>query len=57
MMSPGRKLRVFLCHSSDDKPIVRELYHQLDLEGWIDVWLDEKSSIRAKTGIMRLNKP
>jgi hypothetical protein len=38
----SRQLRVFLCHSSDDKPTVRELYHRLDSEGWIDAWLDEK---------------
>jgi len=38
----SRPLRVFLCHSSDDKPTVRELYSRLALEGWIDAWLDEK---------------
>ena len=37
----SRPLRVFLCHSSDDKPTVRELYGRLDSEGWIDAWLDE----------------
>lgn len=37
----SRPLRVFLCHSSGDKPTVRELYRQLNVEGWIDVWLDE----------------
>ena len=36
------KLRVFLCHSSQDKPIVRELYQRLTAEGWIDPWLDEE---------------
>ena len=35
-------LRVFLCHSSGDKPIVRDLYQKLSAEGWIDVWLDEE---------------
>jgi hypothetical protein len=38
----SRPLRVFLCHSSDDKPPVREIYNRLDAEGWIDAWLDEK---------------
>ncbi len=38
----SRPLRVFLCHSSGDKPIVRELYQKLAAEGWIDVWLDEE---------------
>lgn len=43
MINPNsRPLRVFLCHSSDDKPTVRELYRRLDSEGWIDAWLDEK---------------
>lgn len=34
------KLRIFLCHSSEDKPAVRELYSRL-VELGIDVWLDE----------------
>ena len=40
--SASRALRVFLCHSSSDKPIVRELYQKLNTEGWMDVWLDEE---------------
>ena len=36
------KLRVFLCHASQDKPVVRELYHRLVAEPWIDPWLDEE---------------
>lgn len=41
-MPENRQLRVFLCHSSNDKPTVRELYRQLSAEGWMDVWLDEE---------------
>lgn len=37
-----RRLRVFLCHASQDKPVVRELYQRLLAEGWIDPWLDEE---------------
>jgi formylglycine-generating enzyme required for sulfatase activity len=37
-----RKLRVFLCHSSNDKPVVREVYKKLASEDWIDPWLDEE---------------
>lgn len=37
-----RPLRVFLCHASQDKPIVRELYQRLKAEKWIDPWLDEE---------------
>ena len=34
-------LRVFLCHSSGDKPAVRELYRTLKRDGF-DPWLDEE---------------
>lgn len=38
----SRSLRVFLCHSSNDKPAVRDLYHRL-LRSGIDPWLDEEN--------------
>jgi hypothetical protein len=38
-----RRLRVFLCHASEDKPAVRELYKRLAAEKWIDPWLDEEN--------------
>lgn len=38
----NRPLRVFLCHSSNDKPVVRELYQKLHAEPWIQPWLDEE---------------
>lgn len=38
----NRPLRVFLCHSSNDKPAVRELYQKLRAEPWIEPWLDEE---------------
>ena len=41
MMIENRPLRVFLSHSSKDNAIARELYHQLDAEGWMDVWFIE----------------
>ena len=37
-----RPLRVFLCHASQDKSVVRKLSYRLEDEGWIDAWLDEK---------------
>ena len=40
--SSNRPLRVFLCHSSNDKPVVRELYQKLRAETWIHPWLDEE---------------
>jgi formylglycine-generating enzyme required for sulfatase activity len=41
-MITNRPLRVFLCHSSNDKPAVRELYQKLLAETWIQPWLDEE---------------
>lgn len=40
-MIEKRPLRVFLCHSSKDNSIARELYHHLNAEGWMDVWFIE----------------
>jgi TIR domain len=37
----NRKLKVFLCHSKDDKPKVRELYRRLVADGF-DAWFDEE---------------
>jgi outer membrane protein assembly factor BamD (BamD/ComL family) len=36
-----RPLKVFLCHASGDKPLVRELYKRLIAEG-VDAWLDQE---------------
>ena len=41
MTAANRPLRVFLCHSSNDKPAVRELYNALKSQDWIDPWLDK----------------
>lgn len=41
-MTTNRPLRVFICHSSQDKPAVRELYQKLRAEPWIEPWLDEE---------------
>ena len=38
---PGRLLRVFLCHSSKDNSVARELSRQLNAEEWMDVWFIE----------------
>jgi len=40
-MTDNRKLKVFLCHSKDDKPKVRQLYRRLVATGF-DAWLDEE---------------
>lgn len=38
----NQSLKVFLCHGSEDKPIVRKLYHQLLASG-VEPWLDEEN--------------
>jgi formylglycine-generating enzyme required for sulfatase activity len=40
MTESKRQLRVFLCHASADKPVVRDLYRHLVRDG-VDVWMDE----------------
>src|SRR6266851_4793692 len=37
-----RQLRVFLCHSSGDKPMVRDLYLRLKQDGFAP-WFDEET--------------
>jgi hypothetical protein len=40
-MADSRKLKVFLCHSTDDKRKVRDLYRRLISDGF-NAWLDEE---------------
>ncbi len=51
-----RLLRVFLCHSSNDKPTVRELYQKLRAETWIDPWLDEEKLYPGQDWNMEIEK-
>lgn len=37
---PKTNINVFLCHSSKDKPKVRQYYERLKAEKWINPWLD-----------------
>src|SRR5512143_2058877 len=55
-MPEPRKLRVFLCHASQDKPIVRELYQRLLAEGWIDPWLDEEKLLPGQDWDLEIEK-
>jgi len=56
MPQAPKQLKVFLCHSSHDKPIVRELYQKLDRESWIDPWLDEKKLLPGQDWNMEIEK-
>ena len=53
---PDRKLRVFICHALQDKPIVRELYQRLLAEGWIDPWLDEEKLLPGQDWDLEIEK-
>jgi len=55
-MTEPRTLRVFICHSSQDKPIVRELYQRLNAEGWIDPWLDEEKLLPGQDWDVEIEK-
>jgi len=56
MSTLDRKLRIFLCHASQDNPIVRELYQKLVTEGWIDPWLDEEKLLPGMDWDMEIEK-
>jgi formylglycine-generating enzyme required for sulfatase activity len=51
-----RPLRVFLCHSSNDKPAVRELYQKLRAEPWIQPRLDEEELYPGQDWNMEIEK-
>ena len=51
-----RPLSVFLCHASQDKPAVRELYKRLAAEKWIDPWLDEENLLPGQDFDYEINK-
>jgi len=50
MPDTKRPLKVFLCHASQDKPVVRELSRRLASEGWIDPWLTKRNYYQDKIG-------
>lgn len=56
MPKARKKLHVFLCHSSADKPVVRELYQRLLAESWIDPWLDEEKLIPGQDWHLEIQK-
>jgi hypothetical protein len=50
------KLRVFLCHASQDKAVVRDLYQRLKSETWIDPWLDEEKLLPGQDWNLEIEK-
>ena len=55
-MPTKRKLRVFLCHASQDKPVVRDIYLRLKSETWIDPWLDEEKLLPGQDWNLEIEK-
>ena len=55
-MSTNRKLRVFLCHASQDKPAVRKFYSKLSSVNWVDVWLDEEKLLPGQDWSLEIEK-
>jgi hypothetical protein len=55
-MPTRRKLRVFLCHASQDKPVVRDLYTRLGAEPWIEPWLDEEKLLPGQDWNLEIEK-
>lgn len=55
-MSTDRKLKVFLCHASQDKPSVRDLYKRLCAESWINPWLDEEELLPGQDWNLEIEK-
>lgn len=49
-------LKVFLCHASQDKLVVRELSQRLLSAGWIDPWLDEKNLLLGQDWRLKIEE-
>ena len=55
-MPKSRKLKVFLCHASQDKPVVRDLYKKLAAESWLEPWLDEEKLLPGQDWNLEIEK-
>src|SRR5271170_591446 len=49
-------VRVFLSHSSKDKPFVRDLARELEIGGEIKVWLDEREIDYGDNAVLRMSE-
>jgi DNA-binding CsgD family transcriptional regulator len=54
-VEPQRHLRVFLCHSSNDKEVIRDLYRRLLADG-IEPWLDEENILPGQDWHQEITK-
>ena len=51
----SRRLNIFMCHASDDKPVVRQLHQQLQYGGF-DPWLDEEDILPGQDWQLEIGK-
>jgi len=51
----GRRLKVFLCHASEDKSAVRALYDRLQASG-VDPWLDQVALLPGQDWHLEIRK-
>jgi hypothetical protein len=56
IMTDSQKLKVFLCHASQDKPAVRDLYQKLLAENWIEPWLDDEKLLPGQDWNLEIEK-
>ena len=54
-MTASRSLKVFICHSKDDKPKVRKLYRRLINDGF-EAWLDEAKLMPGQDWDLEIRK-
>lgn len=54
--TPARLLNIFLCHSSDDKPAVRDLYRKLKSHSGLKPWLDEEDLVAGQDWELEIRK-
>ncbi len=55
-MATTQLLQVFLCHASQDKPVVRSVYDRLKKESWINPWLDEIDLLPGQNWKLKIPK-
>ncbi|MCF8428477.1 MAG: TIR domain-containing protein [Bacteroidia bacterium] len=53
--SNGQKLKAFLCHANEDKPVVRKLYSRLKKIG-VQPWLDDEDLIGGQEWELEIEK-
>ncbi len=49
-------LEIFLCYSPNDSAIAYELYHQLGMIGWVNVWMDKENLLGGQSREIEIEK-